>query len=173
MAFDPKRRWLYLAAWRDGADGADRLEVVRITAAGDTAVRRTLPFGRTPVSARDVRSYARARYEERPERMRSGLSVEEMAQALLGHHDSPSWTDVDAMVASEEGTLWLRMNDRTAEGAPQRWVGYEPDEGSLGLVQFPPDHQLLAATDGLLWTRVSGAFGLPSITGWRIARPTP
>lgn len=172
-AFDPRRRWLYLATWRVGATGADRLELVRITAAGDTAATITLPFGRIPVSARDIRSYARARYEERPERMRSGLSVEDMVQAFLRHHENPSETHVDAMVASEEGTLWLRKTDRTADGAPQRWVGYEPDEGFLGFVQFPPGHQLLAATDGLLWTRGEGAFGLPTITGWEISRRTP
>lgn len=173
MAFDPRRRWLYLATWRVGATGADRLELVRITAAGDTAARMTLPLGRIPVSARDVRSYARAQYEERPERMRSGLSVEDMVQAFLRHHENPSETHVDAMIASEEGTLWLRKTDRTADGAPQRWAGYEPDAGFLGFVQFPPGHQLLAAADGLLWTRGEGAFGLPTITGWEIARRTP
>ncbi len=78
---------------------------------------------------------------------------------------------VDAMKARETGTVWFRASGR-APDASERWAPYRPGDRFIGFVELPPDHALLAATGGMLWTTIRDEFDLPTITGWRPAWPS-
>jgi len=165
LAHDPHSRWLYLGTWRRGADRQDDLELLRVTAAGDTAAFMRLPLGRITISRNEVRSYAKRIYGRLPESFRSRVSSGELTQAFLSQIARPSRTAVDAMVASEDGTVWLRGASPAATSSTQ-WVGYGPDGRFVGLVEFQEEYHLLAASGGMLWTVDRDPLGLPTITGW-------
>ncbi len=165
LAHDPHSRWLYLAAWRTDADDQRHLELRRVTVAGDTVAFMRLPLGRVAVSRRDVQSYSRRIYGGLPASFRSRVSSGELTRAFLGQIARPSETAVDAMLASEDGTLWLRRTAPAATSAT-RWAGYDRDGRFAGLVEFPVEYHLLAVSEGMLWTIDRDPLGLPTITGW-------
>ncbi|MXW56701.1 MAG: hypothetical protein F4Z59_08640 [Gemmatimonadales bacterium] len=165
LAHDPHSRWLYLGTWRTDADDRDDLELLRVTTAGDTAAFMRLPFGRVAISRDEVRSYARRICGGLPESFRSRVSSGELTQAFLSQIARPSRTAVDAMVASEDGTVWLRRTSSTTTSSTQ-WVGYGPDGRFVGSVEFPVEYHLMAASGGMLWTVDRDPLGLPTVAGW-------
>ena len=171
LAYDPFGEWVYVATWRTRPDTEAYLELLQITARGDTSERASLPFGRAPVPARDIESHARGAQGRLPESVRSKVSARELARAFLQQIARPSVAIVDAMLADEDGTVWFRRTSRTRDAELQRWIAWRPGEGFGGYVEFPADHYLLAATGGLLWTVTRNEFDLPTVTGWSVAQP--
>ena len=167
VAYDPLGRWLYVANWRTEQDGADHLELLAITSVGDTVAATRLPLGSVPVPSRAVRSYARRVYGGLPDSFRAAVSRGDFAKAFVEQIAHPAETDVDAMIAGEDGTVWFRRTDRTVAG-PQRWVSYRPSEGFGGFVELPASHALLAVMGGALWTITEDDLGLPTLTEWAI-----
>ena len=165
LAHDPHSRWLYLGTWRRGADDQSDLELLRVTTESDTAALMRLPLGRVTISRGEVQSYAKRIHGRLPESFRSRVSSGELAQAFLRQVERPSETAVDAMVASEDGTVWLR---RTRPAAPSltQWAGYDHSGDFVGLLEFPVEYFLMAASGGMLWTVDRDPLGLPTITGW-------
>lgn len=165
LAHDPHSRWLYLGTWRTGVDGQSYLELLRVTTASDTAAFVRLPLSRVAISRREVQSYAKRIHGGLPASFRSRVSSGELARAFLGQIERPSETAVNAMVASEDGTVWLR---RTPSGTASltRWVGYDHAGHFVGFLEFPAEYYLMAASGGMLWTVDRDALGLPTITGW-------
>ena len=170
MAYEPMSRSIYFGTWRTGADAIEFLELLQISATGDTAAAERLPFGRRVLPREEVRSFARQLYGGMPESFRSRVSPGALARAFLQRAPRPSETAVDAMTASETGMVWFRARRRAPDGS-ERWAAYRPGDGFIGFVELPADHALLAATGGMLWTTIYDEFGLPTITGWRPARP--
>lgn len=171
MAYEPMSRSIYVGTWRTGADATDHLELLQISATGDTVAAVRLPFGRSSLPREEVRSFARGLHGGMPESFRSRVSTGALARAFLQQIPRPSVTAVDAMTASDAGTVWFRAGARTPNGS-ERWTAYRPDDGFIGFVELPPDHALLAATGGMLWTMVHDEFDLPTIAGWRPAWPS-
>lgn len=167
LAWDPRSRWLYVATWRWRAEESTELELVRVTALGDTTTSTRLPFERARASIQAVRSYAQKTHDGFPDALRSRVSARELTHALLSQIERPSETPVDRMMASEDGVLWFRRTNVDPATIPILWVAYRPDVGVLGIVELPLGHRLLATTGGLLWTVSSGELDLPTITGWR------
>ena len=165
LAYDPRGRWLYVGTWRMNGADTDHLELLQVTAAQDTPTRVSLPFARVSVSQRELRSFASRIHGGLPESFRARVSARELATAFQGQVARPSATTVDAMAASDDGTLWFRETSRTSE-SPPRWAGYRPGEGFVGFVEFPAGHYLLGATGGELWTVRTDELGLPTITEW-------
>ncbi len=165
LAHDPHSRWLWLGTWQEGADDRNSLQLLRVTTAGDTAAAVRIPLDRVTVLRGRVQSYARRVYSGLPESFRARVSSGELAQAFLGQIARPSETAVDAMVASEDGTLWLRRTSAAAR-SPTQWTGYHVDRGFVGFVELPVEYHLLAASEGMLWTVDQDPLGLPTITGW-------
>lgn len=83
----------------------------------------------------------------------------------MGQIERPSETAVNAMVASEDGTVWLRRTRPTATSLTQ-WAGYDHVGDYVGFLEFPVEYYLMAASGGMLWTVDRDALGLPTITGW-------
>lgn len=105
-----------------------------------------------------------------PDSFRSRVSSGTLARAFLQQIPRPAETAVDAMTASEAGTVWFRASARAPHDA-ERWAAYRFEDGFIGVVELPPAHALLTATGGLLWTVIQDELDLPAITGWRPAWP--
>lgn len=165
LAHDPHSRWLSLGTWRKSSDDQSYLELLRVTTEGDTAAFVRLPLGRSAISRGDVRSYAERIYGKLPESFRSRVSRRELTRAFLGQIARPSETAVDAMLASEDGTVWLRRT-RPRTASLIQWAGYGQAGAFVGFLEFPLEYHLMAASEGLLWTIHRDPLGLPTITGW-------
>lgn len=171
MAYDPRSRWVCLGTWRMDSNGKSYLELVRIAADGDTLSAADVPLERTSATTADVRSYARKVYREAPQELKQGLSASTLTRAFLSQIVDPSIAAVDAMLASEDGTVLLRRTswiDEVNEGAPERWAMFRWREGFLGHIVLPMGESMIAATGGLLWSVSEDPFGLPSIKGWNL-----
>lgn len=105
-----------------------------------------------------------------PDSFRSRVSSRALARAFLQQIPRPAETAVDAMTASEAGTVWFRASARAPHDA-ERWAAYRFEDGFIGFVELPTAHALLTATGGLLWTVIRDELDLPAITGWRPAWP--
>ena len=173
LAYDPRSRWLYLATWRAGSNGADALELLQIASTGDTVAVAHLPLGRETLSRRKVRSYATRIHGDLPESFRSRVSAGELASAFMQQVAKPSETAVDAMIAGENGTIWLREADRTSVAASEHWSAYRFGEGFTESIQLPVGQHLLAGSERMLWTVSRDELGLPTVTGWVTASPGP
>lgn len=165
LAHDPHSRWLYLGTWREGADGRSDLELLRVTTESDTAAFVRLPLGRVAISRRELRSYAKRIHGGLPASFRSRVSSGELARAFMGQIERPSETAVNAMVASEDGTVWLRRTRPTATSLTQ-WAGYDQAGDYVGFLEFPVEYYVMAASGEMLWTVDRDALGLPTIIGW-------
>ena len=165
LAHDPHSRWLYLGTWRTDADDRSYLELLRVTTESDTAALVQLPLGRVKVARGDVQSYAKRIYSRLPESFRSRVSSGELARAFLGQIERPSETTVDAMVASEDGSVWLRRT-RSRTTSLTQWAGYDQAGNFAGFLEFPVEYYFIAASGGMLWTVDRDPLGLPTITGW-------
>ena len=165
LAHDPHSRWLSLGTWRTSADDKSYLELLRMTTESDTIAFVRLPLGRGTISNRDVQSYAKRIYGRLPESFRSRVSSRELTRAFLGQIARPAETAVDAILASEDGTVWLRRTRPRAASLTQ-WVGYDHAGAFVGFLELPVEHYLIAASGGLLWTVDRDPLGLPTIAGW-------
>ena len=170
-AYDPKGRWFFAGTWRADGHGGEHLELLKVTVAGDTAAKVSLPLKRTLLSATEVRSYVRQIYGGFSESFRSRVTSRELADEFLQQISRPSETAVDAMVAGETGEVWLRRTNREPERVPTRWIQYRPTKGFGGIVEFPVGVHLLNVTDGILWTVRHDGLGLPILTGWTEVEP--
>lgn len=166
LTYDPESRWVYVGTWRTDSDDEPYMNLVRIAANGDTLSTVDLPLDRTSATTADVRSYARRIHGQSPEWLRQELAVSALERAFLSQVVDPSIAEVDAMLASEDGTIWLRRTGWTDEGTPERWAMFRWREGFLGHVVLPMGEFMIAATGGLLWSISEDALGLPSIKGW-------
>lgn len=171
VAHDPKSRWLYLGSWRTDSRGNSFLEVTRFTASQDTTATLRLPLRRTAISLHDVRSYLAALYDGLSETIGVKFSVNDLIEAFRRQVRDPTATDVDVMLASEDGTIWLRRSTGIHGDGRQQWVGLTPSGEPVGLIDLPEGHALLSVTEGLLWTIREGNLGLPILTGLAIVSP--
>ncbi|WP_419940238.1 6-bladed beta-propeller [Candidatus Palauibacter sp.] len=171
LAYDPRSRGLYLGTWRADSAGAAELELLQLASTGDTAAVAHLPLGRATLSTRDVRSYATRIHGDLPGSFRSRVSASELARAFMQQIAKPAETAVDAMIASENRTIWLRRTDRASVAAPEYWTAYRFGEGFTELIQLPIGHQLVAASGHMLWTVSRDELDLPTVTGWVPASP--
>ena len=170
LAWDPWSRWIYVANWRKFIDGETGLELLQVSATGDTVVAVGLPMSRLTVSGREIRSLAREIHAGLPESVRFRVSAQEVAEAFLQQIARPTHAPVDGMIASEDGTVWFGKGGRSGtEGeTPDRWAAYQLDHGFAGFVELPLGHSLLSATEGMLWTASFDSLDLVSIVGWRV-----
>ena len=166
MTYAPTGSRIFVGTWRPGAPATDGLELLQISAAGDTVVAEQLPLGRRALPPEAVTSFAQRAHRAMPESFRARVSNRALERAFLQQIPHPAATPVNAMIASEAGIIWFRASARTASRS-ERWAAYRPGHGFLGFVELPPDHFLLSAAAGLLWTRSDDELGLPTITGWR------
>ena len=176
VAHDPKSRWFYLASWRTDDKGDSFLEVIRFTASRFTASQDTtaalrLPLRRPAMSPYDLRSYVAALYDGLSETIGTNFSVNDLIQAFQRQVNDPAATDVDAMLASEDGTIWLRRSAWMYVDGRQQWAGLTPGGELAGRVDLPEGHVLLAVTEGLLWTISQGTLDLPILTAFAIVTP--
>lgn len=171
VAHDPKSRWLYLGSWRTDSRGDSVLEVIRVTASQDTTATMRLPLRRTAIPLYDLRSYAAALYDGLSETIGTKFSVNDLIEAFRRQVKDPVATDVDAMLASEDGTIWLRRSSWMHGDRREQWVSLTPSGELVGLIELPEGHALLAVTEGLLWTIREGNLGLPVLTGLAIVSP--
>lgn len=171
MAYDPMSRWAYRAKWKVGSNEREFLELLRIGATGDTTASSRMPLSRAELSESDIRTYASELYGTLPEVVRARMSIGELTRAFLEQVATPSRPSVDAMVASEDGTIWFRQTAQMGVETPQHWVAYQPGWESGAHVVLPVGYSLLSASGGLLWTKSENALGLPTITGWKVSWP--
>ncbi len=171
-AVDPRGRSMYIGTWRLDRHRNGDFELLRISGAADTVAKARLPFGRAPASRRDVDAYARTAHEGLPPNIRARLTARDLSRQLERQVPRPVHSTIDAMVAGEDGTIWLR---KTAQGdvpSASRWVAYRFGAGFLGVAVLPAGQRLLAASGGLLWTVTEDGLGVPQITGWAISWPS-
>ena len=171
VAHDPKSRWSYLGSWRTDSRRDSFFEVIRLTAAKDTTATLRLPLRRTAMSLYDFRSYVVALHDNLSETLGAQLSVNELIAAFQRQVKDPVATEVDAMLAGDDGTIWLRRSASTHGRDHQQWAGLTPQGEPMGLIHLPGGHALLAVTEGLLWTISEDNLGLPIITGLTIVSP--
>ena len=171
FAADPRGRWLYFGTWRTGADDASYFELLQITGRADTIAITPLPFPRFPVSRHDIESYAEQVYADLPKNIRSRLSERELANQTVRQVARPARAAIDAMVAGDDQTIWLREGVGVSEEPSSRWVAYRFGQGFLGVAALPEGHELVAESGGLLWTKSWDSLGLPGVTGWKISWP--
>lgn len=172
MAVDPKGRWIYLGTWRTRRDDEGHFELAQISAIADTLAVAELPFDRYRVSRQDVDFHARGIHGALPEAVREGMSAQGLREELFRQIRDPRQSTVDAMISSEDGVIWFRRTARPREGSRRRqWAAYRMNQGFTGVVVFPPGHDLLAASGGLLWTTSRDDFEVPTIAGWRVTWP--
>ncbi|MYE35751.1 MAG: hypothetical protein F4X23_12950 [Gemmatimonadales bacterium] len=168
MAHDPQSRWVYIGTWGTDSNDESYLKLVKLSADGDTVNAAELPIERVPATGGDVRAHARRLRDEAPELLRQRLSVSTLTRAFLSQVPDPSISGVDAMLASEEGTIWLRRTMWIDEAASERWLAFRWHEGLVGHVVLPMGESMLATTGGMLWSISHDALGLPSIKGWSV-----
>lgn len=168
LAHDPRGRWMYLGTWRTDADDRSYLQIMRISASGDTTFVTNLPFPRVPLAPADVRGYAEHIYSESSDDLRTVVSAQELIHAFLAQVAKPSRTSVDAMLASEDGSVWLRRSDSVTRLTSTEWLLYHPDRGPMGHIELPIGEYALSATSGTLWTVSVDELDLPTIRSWEI-----
>jgi hypothetical protein len=169
-ASDPLSRWVYLGTWRLAeGDREDYFELLRITETSDTLAVTRLPFDRVPVSREKIREYARGFHDRLPHRLRSQISPERLVRLIVSQVARPTSASTDAIMPSEDGTIWFRRSDPFGTLPAERWVAYRREEGFVGCVDLPVGHSMLAASGGLIWTTTVDSLGLPTVTGWSVA----
>lgn len=168
MAYDPKSRWVYIGTWRRDSSGKSHLGLVRMTADGDTVTAADLPLERVRATIGDVRSYARKVQYTAPESLRERLSTPMLTRGFMSQVPEPSIGSVDAILASDDGTIWLRRTMLMDEAGSEHWIAFRWRDGFVGHVVLPTGESLLSATGGMLWSIRHDALGLPSIQGWSV-----
>lgn len=169
IAYDPLGRWVYVGGWRPDQLSSSNFELMRITPSGDTAMAVRLPLARRALEADEVQAHARMIRSALPEALRTRIGERALLRAFAEQIPHPAETAVDAMLASEDGTVWLRQTRGGSERSTH-WARFRPGVGLDGFVDLPAGHRLLAASGGALWTVNRDIWGVPSVIGWRPAR---
>lgn len=168
VAYDPLGRWVYVGGWRPDQLPSSNFELMRIAPSGDTAMAVRLPLARRALEADEVRAHARMIRSALPEALRTRIGERTLLRAFAEQIPHPAETAVDAMLAGDDGTVWLRATRGGARGY-RRWMRFRPDVGLDGFVDLPAGHRLLAASGGMLWTVDRDVWDVPTVVGWRPA----
>lgn len=166
VAYDPLGRWVYVGGWRLDELPSRDFELLGITPGGDTTMVVRLPLARRALEADEVQAHARMIRSALPEALRVRIGERALSRAFAEQIPRPAETAVDAMLAEDDGTVWLRATRGGVRGS-RRWMRFRPDVGLDGFVDLLAGHRLLAASGGMLWTVDRDVWDVPTVVGWR------
>jgi hypothetical protein len=147
-----------------------RFRVTRLTPAGDTTFSRSFLYTPVPVPSGWVSSWA----DETAGVISAGRGNTErnsLAAALSrGAYVPKFMPPVTAVVAADDGTVWLRREDR---GALVAWTVLGLDGLPLADVNAPSGLEIQQVQRSHVWGVMTDEMDVPYIYRYRIQRPAP
>lgn len=184
--------WLPVVAVADGSavvfigevrpeDEHPTFDLLRIGIAGDTTLRRAVPYVPQPVT-REERETIRERFAARiagdltPERLRPPWGIRDAERRRRIARESITFPEthppVGKIVAGSDGSIWLRRETRPRAAT---WEIYDEQgnlEGSVRIERQPDGYvpYILQASRNEVWVQIRGAFDVPYIARWEVRR---